>query len=213
MKTDDLIAELSQTVTPVGRYVLPLRVLGAGAAGLIACAFLFQAWLGLRPDLPQASMSAPFIFKSIYTVAVAAVAAAAAFAFLRPDGRGASRLGFLTIPLGAAVLFAALELVSSPVASWPSLLLGQSVPACLTRIGLLSLPILAALFWAARAFAPSDRRAAGGVIGLAAGALAAAIYSFHCTESAACFIAVWYTAAIALVGLTGMLIGPRLLRW
>jgi hypothetical protein len=213
MKTDDLIAELSRTVTPVGRYALPIRVVGAGAAGLIACALLFQGWLGIRPDLSQASATAPFIFKSLYTAAIAAVAAFAAFAYLRPDGRGARRLRLLAAPVAAAAIFAVLELVSSPPSAWGSLFLGQSVPACLTRIGLLSLPLIAALFWSARAFAPSDRRAAGGVIGLTAGGVAAAVYSFHCTESAACFIALWYTTAIVLVGLTGMLIGPRLLRW
>lgn len=213
MKTDELITELSRTVAPVGRYALPIRVLGGGAAGLLACVFLFQIWLGLRPDLPQASATAPFIFKSLYTTGIAGVAAVAAFAYLRPDGRGVRRLRLLAIPIAAAASYAALELLSSPPTEWASLFLGQSVLACLARIGLLSLPLMAALFWSARAFAPSDRRAAGGVIGLAAGGLAASVYSFHCTESAACFIAVWYTMAIALVGLTGMLVGPRLLRW
>ncbi len=213
MKTEVLITELSRSVPPVSRYALQMRFLGSGAAGLLACVLLFQGWLGIRPDLSEASATPSIFFKSIYTIGIAAVAAAAALAYLRPDVHGARRLGLLILPVGGAVGYAALELLSSPVSAWASLFLGQSIPACLARIGLLSLPIMAALFWSARAFAPIDSHAAGGVIGIMAGGIAAAVYSFHCTESAACFIAVWYTAGIALVGLTGMSIGPRVLRW
>jgi hypothetical protein len=45
------------------------------------------------------------------------------------------------------------------------------------------------------------------------GAAGAAIYAFHCPETALPFMAVWYVAAIALVAGLGAVLGRRLLRW
>ncbi len=213
MKTDDLISELARHVTPVSRHALQKRLASAGAAGFLASAAGLAYWLGARPDLAQAAGTAPFLFKSIYTAALAVLSIFVALALLRPGVSGAKRAIWLAAPIAAATLFAGIELAASPASSWPALILGQSITACLARIAILALPLLVALFWAARAFAPTNLKAAGGAIGLAAGGLAAMLYSFHCVESAACFIALWYTAAIALVGIAGMLLGPRLLRW
>lgn len=213
MKTDDLISELARHVTPVSRYALPQRLAAAGVAGFLASAAGLSYWLGARPDLAQAAVTAPFLFKAIYTTALAAMSIFVALALLRPGVSGAKRAVWLAAPIATAITFAAVELATSPASVWPSLILGQSIAACLARIAVLALPLLVALFWAARAFAPTNPKATGGAIGLAAGGLAAMLYSFHCIESAACFIALWYTAAIALVGIAGMLLGPRLLRW
>jgi hypothetical protein len=46
-----------------------------------------------------------------------------------------------------------------------------------------------------------------------AGALGALGYALSCEESSPAFVAVWYTAGVALVGLLGAALGPRVLRW
>jgi hypothetical protein len=46
-----------------------------------------------------------------------------------------------------------------------------------------------------------------------AGAAGAWVYAFHCDESAAPFVAIWYTLGIALVGALGGMLGQWLLRW
>lgn len=213
MNTDVLITELARHVTPVSRYAVHTRLFGAGAAGFLASAAALIVWLGAGPDLTQAAVTTPFLFKSSYAATLAVISIAAVIALMRPSGPGVRRGLWLAAPVFAAVSVAAIELATSPVLSWPSLILGQSIIACLSRITILSLPMMVTLFWAARAFAPTNTKAAGGAIGLAAGGLAATIYSFRCVETGACFIALWYTAAIALVGITGMLLGPRVLRW
>jgi len=43
--------------------------------------------------------------------------------------------------------------------------------------------------------------------------VAAVVYAVHCTESAAAFVATWYTFGMLLPALLGLLIGPRVLRW
>jgi hypothetical protein len=48
---------------------------------------------------------------------------------------------------------------------------------------------------------------------LLAGAVGAWIYAFHCNESAAPFVAIWYTLGMAAVGASGGLLGKWLLRW
>ena len=50
-------------------------------------------------------------------------------------------------------------------------------------------------------------------VGLAAGALGAWVYSFHCTEGGLPFLALWYSLGIAAVTAAGALAGRVLLRW
>ena len=38
-------------------------------------------------------------------------------------------------------------------------------------------------------------------------------YAFSCDELSPAFVAVWYTAGIALTGALGWALGPRWLRW
>jgi hypothetical protein len=64
-----------------------------------------------------------------------------------------------------------------------------------------------------RGLAPTRLRETGAVIGLAAGGAGAFAYAWHCTETGAPFLAVWYTVGIALAALLGWLAGPRVLRW
>jgi hypothetical protein len=78
---------------------------------------------------------------------------------------------------------------------------------------LTALPTLAATFWALRQLAPTRLTLAGGIAGLFAGAAGAFVYSFHCTEGAAPFIAIWYSLGIALTAVLGAALGKSLLRW
>jgi hypothetical protein len=91
--------------------------------------------------------------------------------------------------------------------------MGSSWRVCPLFIALVSVPVFVASLYAARRLAPTNLRAAGFAAGLLAGAAGAAVYSFHCTESAAPFLAIWYTAGVLLTALAGALLGPRLLRW
>jgi len=95
----------------------------------------------------------------------------------------------------------------------PKLVLGHSSRVCAYLVTVTALPTLAAIFWALRQLAPTRLALAGAGAGLFAGAVGAFVYSFHCTEGAAPFIAIWYTLGIAVVTALGAALGPRLLRW
>jgi hypothetical protein len=64
-----------------------------------------------------------------------------------------------------------------------------------------------------RQLAPTRPILAGGCAGLLAGAAGAWVYAFHCNESAAPFMAIWYTLGIAAAGLLGAATGRWVLRW
>ena len=70
-----------------------------------------------------------------------------------------------------------------------------------------------ALVFVVRQFAPTRLRATGAVIGLAAGAASATLYSLHCPEAGASFVLTWYSLGIAAATAIGAALGPRLLRW
>lgn len=93
------------------------------------------------------------------------------------------------------------------------LLFGHSVARCLSCIVVLAVPLLLAVLWAYRRFAPTRLRLAGFSGGLLAGAGAAFVYSLHCPENSPLFIATWYGLGMSLPAVLGLVLGPRMLRW
>jgi hypothetical protein len=91
--------------------------------------------------------------------------------------------------------------------------MGKSAMICPFLVLGLAVPIFLALLRALGKLAPSRLRSAGALAGVTAGASAALVYCLHCPESTASFVVTWYSGGIALAGLIGALLGPRLLRW
>src|SRR5262249_21030662 len=130
----------------------------------------------------------------------------------RPGADMARPALLLALPLLAILLLSALQM-SAPQADMPKLVLGHSSRVCAGLVTLTALPILAATFWALRKLAPTRLTLAGAGAGLFAGAAGAFVYSFHCTEGAAPFIAIWYTLGIGVTTALGASLGRYLLRW
>ena len=78
---------------------------------------------------------------------------------------------------------------------------------------ILSAPIFFGRFWALRSLAPTRLTLAGAVTGLLAGATGTFTYAFHCNESAAPFVAIWYTLGTVAVGAVGTLFGRLARGW
>jgi hypothetical protein len=119
----------------------------------------------------------------------------------------------LLVPILALGVAACVEMMAAPHPERQMILLGHSAVQCLWCIPLLAVPLLIAILWAFRFFAPTRLRLAGFSAGLLAGATAAVMYTLHCEETAAAFVATWYSAGMLLPALLGWLIGPRVLRW
>lgn len=213
MKTDALIENLSERASPARPGLAPRVVAACLAAGAAVSFALMLVWLGLRPDLSQASATGAYWMKFFYTLLFAA-SAGWTLARLAQPGARALRQGLLEVaPFAALAAWSAMRLASAPAQARMPLLMGASHQVCPWRIAALSLPILAALLFGLRRLAPTRPALAGLAAGLAAGAAGAFVYAFHCDESSAPFVALWYTSGIAAVGALGALLGRYLLRW
>ena len=209
MKTDALIDLLAHGAGPAPRAVAARRLVPAAGMGLLASSA--AALLTIGP-VGAAMLATPaFWLKLGYTAALVAAAGWLVARLSRPAARTAPPWRAVTaVVLGMALLGIA-TLSVAPDAT--RALLGQTWAVCPRNVLLLSLPALAAALWAVRGLAPTRPRSAGFAAGLLAGATGAFGYALTCPEIAPVFVAVWYSAGIALAGAFGALLGPRVLRW
>lgn len=213
MKTDELIGLLARDASPVKSSALPRRLSALALAGAIAALVMMAPAIGFRPDLPAALAEPSFWMKAAYTFGLSAAGFLLAERLSRPGG--GSRLGWM-IAAGCAaaiVALAVVQLTTMPRAEMPAAIMGSSWDTCPWLIFGLALPGLAAILWAMRGFAPTRTALAGAAAGLLAGAVSATVYGLHCDESAAPFVALWYSLGIALTVFAGALVGSRVLRW
>ena len=211
MKTDDLITLMTQDA-PVGmRYGRALAI--ALSVGIVVSGILLVSTVGLRHNMATVFETARVLFKIVATILLAVLAARLAVRIGRPGDttRLSALLLFAPVLMVAAAVIA--ELFAIPQASWKANLVGGNALFCLFFIPVLSLAPLAGLFWALRRGAPENPTWAGAAAGLAAGAIAAAIYAWHCPDDSPLFLATWYTIAIAVMTGVGALLGRRWLRW
>ena len=212
MRTDDLIAQLSDGLEPVKSGAVGRLLAGAVLLGIAGSIVVMLGVLGLRYDFATAITSFGMWTKLVYTFAIAAFGFWLVERAGRPGAEMTRPLLLLALPVLAILLLSALQM-SAPQADMPGLVLGHSSRVCAFLVTVTALPTLAATFWALRKLAPTQLTLAGAGAGLFAGAVGAFVYSFHCTEGAAPFIAIWYTLGIVVTAAVGALLGPRLLRW
>ena len=211
MKTDDLITMIANQAGPAPKVSVTNRLVPAGIGGGLIAAAIVLGVLGL---IPGDMFSEPGPWIKIGYASTLAIAAGWLFARLGKPGVSGKQatsavVGVVMIMLIAGVLC----YLGTPASERAAALLGHSWLVCPWAILALSLPVMAGAFWAMRGFAPTDLTAAGAACGLFSGSVAALAYALACTEPAAPFIAVWYTLGIALCGVLGAVLGPKLLRW
>ena len=213
MQTDELIAHLSGGLEPVdGREVM--RILATGLAlGLLGSALLMALTIGVRPDILDAMGGEAFWLKFLYTLAIAMLGLKLVERVGRPGTDATVPALLIAIPVLVLMAMMAMQVMPADGATRHTLLMGHSADVCSVLIAALALPLFGGLFWSLRRLAPTRLTQAGAAAGLLAGSAAATIYAFHCTESTATFIAIWYTAGIALTTGMGAALGRWMLRW
>lgn len=213
MRTEQLIDSLAEKLQPVPPYATERRIALAMAAGMAASIIITAVGLGIRADLLAALQGPVFWMKAGYVGTLAALAAAASMRLARPDTTPPRWLWLFALPVVVLAAFAAAELAHAPISAWRTIWMGKSAMICPFLVLGLSVPIFFALLRALGKLAPTRLRAAGALAGVTAGASAALVYCLHCPESTASFVVTWYSGGIALAGLIGAVLGPRLLRW
>lgn len=211
MKTDDLITLIAHDAGLRVRYS---RFLGIALTVGVACsAISLIAIIGPRKDMTTALETVRVCFKVVVTIVLAVLATRLANRIGRPGAATRRPALLLMLPFLMVAGAVVAELIALPQAAWKTSMMGRNALSCLLLLPTLSLAPLVGLLWALRQGAPENPTSAGAVAGLAAGAVASAIYAWHCPDDSPLFLATWYTMAIAMVTGTGALLGRRLLRW
>jgi hypothetical protein len=209
----DLARQLAADLAPAPRNLVLRRLFLGLGGGLLTSIALTLAILGPRPDMMPAMHTLMFWAKLAYPLCLAAIAAFAAERLARPAATAQSRLAWLPLPVVLVVVLALVAFLVAPPDARDSMLMGHSARLCPFLVLACSIPPLAGLVWAMRGLAPTRLAETGFVIGMAAGGAGAFAYAWHCNETGAPFLAVWYSLGILAAAFTGWLAGPRLLRW
>lgn len=211
MNTDSLIRFLACGAGPVQHAMATKRIIFAVATGVLTASLLALATIGLVSPATFAT-SAPWV-KLAYTAGLLTVATLLTKRLSLP-GFQVGRLPLWVLLVIAVMSAAALFDVSKePSHTYLEVLFSETWLVCPWMVLTYSLPAMIALFWATRGLAPTQLRLAGTAAGLTAGAAGAMGYSFVCPESSMLFVAVWYTAGIALSAGVGTILGPWVMRW
>jgi len=213
MKTDELIHALVADARPVPTWAVERRFALAVMLGLAAAVVLMLGVFGLRHDWAAVWMLPMFWGKFALGGVLALLGLAVVLRLSRPGAPWGRIAVWLAVPPLAVWAVAVADLAAAAPSERLVLLLGSTWRTCPFNIALLSLPTLAALFWAMRGAAPTRLAWSGACAGLLAGALGVLAYALHCPEMQAPFVALWYLAGMLLPAALGALLGPRLLRW
>jgi len=213
VETDDLIQTLSARPAPIAPGAVARRILAGLGLGAVTSTLLMIAWLGVRPDLREAMATGMFWVKFAYTLLTGLFLTAALTRLARPGGKLGAFAVAIGVPLAALVAMAAVRLMRADPEMRMPLMMGATSDVCPWRIFIIGLPVLAGAVWAMRGLAPTRLTVAGLVAGGCAGAFGAAIYGFHCDETASPFVAIWYTLGMGAVAVLGGVAGSRWLRW
>lgn len=216
MKTDDLINMLASgpdVTAPArpARQVLRNAMLVAGA--VLLSTILMMILLGVRHDLAEVAVQPAFWLKIAFVAALVWAGRVAVARLSLPGARVAMLPVLIATPLMIMFLVAALMLIYAEPDQRAHLFWGDTWRSCTFLIAGLSLPMFAAILNVMRDLAPTRLRWSGAAAGFTAGACAASIYSLHCPEIEAPFLACWYLGGMLIPAAIGALIGPRFLRW
>ncbi len=211
MKTEIFIDMLAKGAGPAPAAVAARRLWPVAVLGVLLSAGLALSIFG--PMSAPAHGTPALWVKLAYTSALAATAGWLTARLSRPVARLAwPSLALLSV-LAAMALVGALSMWAAPPGERLSWLLGQTWRSCPWNVLALSLPVLVGILSAVRGLAPTRLRAAGFAAGVLAGAIGALGYALACPEVSPTFVTIWYSLGIALTGILGAILGPRVLRW
>jgi hypothetical protein len=182
-------------------------------AGALAALILTGGVLHVNPALRHEVSQSAFWVRELYCASLAVLAVLAVARLARPG----ARLGLLPVGISAVVLvmwiLAATTLLSAASQRRVPLLLGATFAVCPFLIAFVSAPLFLSFLWILKDLAPTRLRWAGAAAGFAAGSIGALVYTLHCPELAAPFLAIWYLLGVLIPTAIGAGLGPRLLRW
>ena len=197
----------------VAPWAVERRFIAGIGVGAIAAILLMVVAIGARADLLAAMHLPMFWGKLAFTASLAAASLLGAVRLARPGvALGRAPLA-AAAPVAALWMLAIATLLVAEPTQRAQLIFGKTWTVCPLLIAILAIPVFAGAMWTLAGLAPTRLRLAGATAGLLSGAIAAFVYSLHCPEMAAPFLALWYVLGIVTPAALGAWLGPRLLRW
>jgi hypothetical protein len=206
--TDDLIRSLASAPGAGRSASLRFAFAVAGAASLACALVLVFSVIGIRHDFADMAVRMPFAFKLAYTGSLVVGASVVALYAATPGASPTALYALLP-----ALILLAIGVIFDPTA-FP--IMGRTdtaVAFCVGSILFLSLPAMILTFLAMRKGAPTRPVIAGAVTGLLSASVGAMAYTLACKNDGTAFVAIWYTAACAIMAFIGAIVGRRVLRW
>lgn len=208
-----LIQALCDDLTPVRPSPPIFELMRASLIGAAGVLLVLLEWLGVRTGLEQGQAFTAFVLKAGTMTGIAMLAMRSLAALAQPGLPPMALMPGLVRIIAVLVFVALGQTLVAHESGSTRMLFGASWQSCSWRIAVLSLPLLAGLFWVLRQQAPVHLRRTGATAGLCAGSMAAALYALACTEQSAAFMLTWYGMGVGATTLVGMAVGPAVLRW
>lgn len=213
MKTDELIGLLARDADPVPPRTGERRFAIALTMGIALALAWVQGAYGIRADLGQVMAMPAFWQKVAMPLTVAATGLIVVFRLGHPGARMRGWWLGVWLPVSLLWIWAAAVLwMAEPAARLP-LVLGTTWRTCVFNVTATALPIGLGLLWALRGLAPTRPALTGAAAGWLAGAVGACVYSLHCPEMQAPFVAIWYVLGMGMSAGLGALAGRHWLKW
>ncbi len=204
---------LATNVEPARGVSLPIRHAVTLGCGVLVSVLLMTSFLGVRPTLSGDVALPMFWVKAIFCAAFSGGALVTAARLARPG----KAIGLAPAWPAASILvmwmLASVALFEANPEDRAALVFGHTSTVCPLLIALLSSPVFVAITWVVKSLAPTRLRLAGAAAGLASGGIGALVYTLHCPELEAPFLALWYVLGVLIPAAVGGLLGPSLLRW
>lgn len=208
ISTDDLIHSLASAAGARRSASLRAAFAFAGAASLVCALLLVFSVIGIRHDFADLAVRLPFGFKLAYTGSLVFGTFVVALYAATP----AASAGAL-YALTPTVILLALGIIFDPTAFPIMGRTNTAVVFCVSSIVFLSLPAMVLMFGVMRKGAPTRPLFAGAVVGMLSASVGAIVYTLACKNDGTAFVAIWYTAACAIMAFVGAVVGHRVLRW
>lgn len=206
-----LIAELTEDLTPVRAMKARDGMLLAGLAGAVT---VLAVWLvaGLWDGIVTGEASAFFVVTNglLLVLGIAAIAAVVSLASPsvgnRHDGPKWALSMVAILPVAALFTLVGLgEGLGAAVDAYAFHCLASGTAAS-------ALTFVALTYWLKRG-APVSVETAGLFAGIASGAIGSFAYGLSCPIDGVMHLGLWHVFPVAIAGLIGRLVLPRLIRW
>jgi len=211
ISANNLIEGLVDELEPVRSLKPKSGLVIVGGLTLIA-GIAVAATLGVRNDLMMGMVDEMFFLRSGVLLMLGIATAITVVNMARP-GVGELSRGWIWALITAALFPLTAAIMSAfnmpPVEAFRPM----EGLKCLTVSGIAALAIGSGLTLWLRQGAPTSPERAGWLVGIASGALGAAVYNIHCPFNDIYYVGLWFTIPVLVSAVTGRLVVPHLIRW